>query len=91
MKYFDWDEKKNQKLKGERDIGFEDIISAINEGKLLVTLEHPKRTNQKIYVVNVGNYAYMVPFVEDDEKKFLKTIYPSRKMTKLHLIERRKK
>lgn len=90
MKYFDWDEEKNQKLKKERDIGFEDIIVAINEGKLLVTLGHHKRSNQKIYVVNVGNYAYMVPFVEDEEKKFLKTIYPSRKMTKKYIIRKEK-
>lgn len=91
MKYFDWDEEKNQKLKHERGIGFEDIIIAIDEGRLLITLKHPKRPNQKIYVVNVGGYAYMAPFVEDDEKKFLKTIYPSRKMTRKYLIERRKK
>ena len=88
MKYFDWDEEKNQKLKDERGIGFEDIVIAIDEGRLLITLEHPKRPNQKIYVVNVGNYAYMVPFVEDKEKYFLKTIYPSRKMTKTYIIKK---
>lgn len=90
VKYFDWDEEKNQKLKKERDIGFEEIVVAINEGKLLVTLGHHKRPNQKIYVVNVGSYAYMVPFVEDEEKKFLKTIYPSRKMTKKYIIRKEK-
>ena len=88
MKYFDWDGKKNQKLKDERGVGFEDIVIAIDEGRLLITLEHPKRPNQKIYVVNVGNYAYMVPFVEDKEKYFLKTIYPSRKMTKKYIIKK---
>ncbi len=91
MKYFDWDEEKNQKLKKERDIGFEEIVVAINEGKLLTTLGHRRRPNQKIYVVDIENYAYMVPFVEDDEKRFLKTNYPSRKMTKKYLIGRRKK
>ena len=90
MKYFDWDEKKNQKLKNERGIGFETIVVAIVEGKLLVTLEHPKRANQKIYVVNVEDYAYMVPFVENEEKRFLKTIYPSRKMTKKYIIMKEK-
>ena len=90
MKYFDWDKEKNQKLKQERGIGFEDIIVAIDEGKLLLTLEHHKRANQKIYVVNVGDYAYMVPFVEDEEKRFLKTIYPSRKMTKRYIIRKEK-
>lgn len=91
MKYFDWNKDKNQKLKDERGVGFEDVIAAIEEGKLLITLKHPKRLNQKIYVVNVGGYAYLVPFAEDDKKKFLKTIYPSRKMTKKYIIERRLK
>ena len=91
MKYFDWDEEKNRKLKEERGIGFEDVLIAIDEGRLLVTLDHPKKPNQKIYIVNVENYAYMVPFVEDEEKYFLKTVYPSRKMTKKYLIERSKK
>ena len=90
MKYFDWDEEKNQKLKDERGIGFEDVVIAIDEGRLLITLDHPKRPDQKIYIVNVENYAYMVPFVEDEEKYFLKTIYPSRKMTKKYIIRKEK-
>ena len=87
MKYFDWDDEKNQKLKRERGIGFEDIIISIIEGGLLKTLGHPKRASQKIYVVNIDNYAYAVPFVEDKEKYFLKTIYPSRTMTRKYLIK----
>lgn len=90
MKYFDWDEGKNQKLKKERSIGFEDVLVAINEGRLLITLGHTRRPNQKIYVINVDNYAYMVPFVEDKNKFFLKTIYPSRKMTKKYIIKKEK-
>jgi uncharacterized DUF497 family protein len=90
VKYYDWDEKKNQKLKDERSIGFEDIVIAIDEDRLLVTLEHSKRANQKIYVVEVEGYAYMVPFVEDEKKHFLKTIYPSRKMTKKYIIAKNK-
>lgn len=94
MKYFDWDEEKNALLKTERDIGFEDVVSAIDEGNLLEVLSHhnPKKyPNQKIYVVKIEDYVYLVPFVEDEEKRFLKTIYPSRKMTKKYLFERRKK
>lgn len=92
MKYFDWDEEKNAFLKAERDIGFEDVVNAIDEGNLLKILDHhnlKKYPNQKIYVVKIDDYAYLVPFVEDEEKRFLKTIYPSRKMTKKYLIERR--
>jgi hypothetical protein len=37
--------------------------------------------NQKILVVEIDNYAYLVPFIEDDKGKFLKTIIPSRKAT----------
>ena len=87
MKYFDWDAGKNERLKRERGIGFEDIVIAIIEGDVIVTLAHPKRVNQNIYIVNIDNYAYVVPFVEDKEKYFLKTIYPSRTMTRKYLIK----
>lgn len=91
MKYFDWDEDKNTILKEERDICFEDIVTAINEGRLLVTLNHPNKVkypNQKMYVVNIAGYAYVVPFVEDEKNIFLKTIFPSRKMTKKYIIKK---
>lgn len=91
MKLFDWDEEKNARLKFEREISFEDVVTAIQEGNLLVTLNHPNKEhypNQKIYIVNINNYAYIVPFVEDEEKKFLKTIYPSRKMTKKYILKK---
>ncbi len=94
MKYFDWDEEKNRKLKAERDISFEEITTAIDEGKLLDIIENPNKNrypNQKISIVNIQNYVYLVPLVEDEEKYFLKTIFPSRKMTKKYLIERRNK
>ena len=87
MKYFDWDEEKNQKLKSERGIGFEEIINAIIDGNLIIILEHPRRANQKMYVLNIDKYAYVVPFVEEREKNFLKTIYPSRTMTKKYIME----
>lgn len=93
MKHFDWDEKKNAKLKLEREIGFEDVVTAIHEGDLLVTLNHPNKErypNQKIYIVNIENYAYVVPFIETEGKKILKTIYPSRKMTKKYIIGKEK-
>lgn len=88
MKRFDWDEVKNLKLKLERDITFEDVVVAINEGKVLDNVAHSnkkKYPNQRMLVVNVQGYAYLVPFVEDDEKVFLKTAIPSRKATKKYL------
>ena len=90
MKYFDWDKKKNEWLKAERDICFEDVVSAIDNGHLLATLDHPNQKrypNQQMYIVNINQYAYVVPFVEDEQKRFLKTIFPSRKFTEKYIIK----
>lgn len=89
MKYFDWNADKNALLKNDREISFEDILVAIDEGNLLDVLEHKNKTkypSQKVFVVNVNQYVYLVPFVEDEEKIFLKTIIPSRKATKKYII-----
>ena len=88
MKYVEWNEEKNKKLKSERGIGFEDVILAIQEDRLIKTLTHPnkkKYPNQRIMVIELNSYAYVVPFVEDEEKFFLKTIFPSKKYTKKYL------
>lgn len=90
MKYFDWSEEKNKFLRETRDISFEEIVVAIESGCLLKTVEHPNKgryPNQLMYVINIDNYAYLVPFVEDEEKIFLKTIIPSRKATRVYIIE----
>lgn len=94
MKPFEWDTDKNQRLKQERNITFEVIVTTIKAKKVLAVLENPnikKYPNQKVYVVEINNYAYIVPFIEDEEKYFLKTIFPSRKMTKKYIIERKRK
>ena len=85
MKYFDWDEEKNNILKSQRSIGFEDVLIAIEGKDVIDKLNHPKRKNQQILVIKHNNYAYLVPYVEDDEKIFLKTIIPSRKATRDYL------
>ena len=88
MKQFEWDEEKNVKLKKERRVGFEDVVLAIHEQRVLNRGDHPKQDRypgQKIIVVEINNYAYVVPFVEDDEKIFFKTIIPNRKSTKKYL------
>ncbi len=89
MKYFDWSVEKNEQLKNERGIGFNNIIIAINENKVLDYYPHPnskKYPNQTVYVININNYAYLVPCIEDDSKIFFKTIIPSRKATKHYII-----
>jgi len=85
MKHFDWDEAKNAKLKAERGVGFEDVLTAFDEDRLLADLQHPKRPNQRQFVIEHNKYAFLVPYVEDDQKIFLKTIIPSRKATRQHL------
>ncbi|MCK5146933.1 BrnT family toxin [bacterium] len=88
MKYFDWNTLKNDSLKESRGICFENVVYAIEHGFLLDTIEHPnkeKYSNQFIFIVEIDNYSYVVPFVKNDETFFLKTIIPSRKMTKKYL------
>lgn len=91
MKYFDWNEEKNGQLKTERDISFEDVVIAILENRILDIIAHPdleKYPNQKIFILEVNKYAYLVPFTEDEQKIFFKTIIPSRKATKYYIINR---
>jgi uncharacterized DUF497 family protein len=88
MKYFAWDNQKNQLLKVERNISFEEVVFHIEKKQLLDIVEHPnqeKYKGQKIFIVNINNYAYLVPFVESEQEIFLKTIIPSRKTTKKYL------
>ncbi|MBI5215338.1 MAG: BrnT family toxin [Ignavibacteriae bacterium] len=88
MKFFDWNEEKNEELKRTRNISFEIVVSQIEMGNVLDLLEHPnkdKYQHQRIIVIEYNEYAYLVPYVEDEEKIFLKTIIPSRKATKQYL------
>ncbi len=94
MKYFDWSEEKNNQLKKERDISFEEAIIVLENNQILDIVDHPNEkryAKQKIFILNINMYAYLVPFVEDEEKIFLKTIIPSRKATQKYIIERRGK
>ncbi|MCS6997688.1 MAG: toxin [Casimicrobiaceae bacterium] len=82
---FRWPPEKNELLKAERGISFEQITVAVEAGALLDVVAHPnakKYPRQKIMVVAVLGYAYLVPFVEEDDHYFLKTIIPSRKATR---------
>lgn len=88
MKYFSWNEEKDELLKSERQVSFEDIVFYIEKGFLLDVLEQPnqeKYKGQKIFAVQVDDYVYLVPFIENDHEIFLKTIIPSRKATKKYL------
>jgi len=88
MKPFNWSATKNKQLIIERGISFEDIIFFLQQGALLDDLVHPNREKypyQRVFVVNVDGYIYLVPYVEDRKEIFLKTIIPSRKATKKYL------
>ncbi len=88
MKSYAWNEDKNKQLKAERDISFEEVLVHISAGDLLDVVEHPnpdKYKGQRIFIVRMRDYAWLVPFVESEDDIFLKTIIPSRKATKQYL------
>ncbi len=90
MKPINWNPTKNQQLIAERGISFEDIVFYIPQGALLDDIEHPnsgRYPNQRVFVINVDDYVYLVPYVENREEIFLKTVIPSRKATKQYLGE----
>ena len=85
-KVFDWDNEKNKKLIKERKISFEAIVSLIESENIIAIVKGKgKFTHQNQFIVEMNRYIYIVPFVEDGEKIFLKTIIPSRKLTKKFL------
>lgn len=88
MRPFRWSAEKNEVLRAERGVSFESIVVAIEAGGLLDILAHPnqaKYPKQRVLVVACDNYAYLVPFVEEAEYFFLKTVIPSRKATRDYL------
>jgi len=88
MKHYAWNPDKNEELKSRGGISFEEIVFHIQRGDEVDILEHPnqaKYPGQKISVVIVEQYAYLVPYMEAEEEIFLKTIIPSRKATKIYV------
>ncbi len=91
MKSIEYNEEKNLKLKTQRGVSFEDIKHAVAEGGLVAIVTNPDQKRypgQKLLIVSINKYAYVAPFVEDKKKLFLKTIYPSRKYTKLYVTRK---
>ena len=90
MKPFRWGPEKNEQLKLERGVSFEQIVVAVEAGGLLDILAHPNQArypNQRVLVVASDGYAYLVPFFEQEDHYFLKTVIPSRKATRDYLGE----
>ena len=88
MKVFRWNAEKNDALKSARGLSFESVVIAIESGGLLDILPHPNKAKyprQRVLVGTFDNYAYLVPYVEEKDHLFLKTIIPSRKATRDYL------
>ena len=88
MKPFRWSPEKNEQLQLDRGISFENMVVSVESGGLMDILAHPnlaKYPNQKMLVVASDGYAYLVPFVEEDDHFFLKTVIPGRKATRDYL------
>jgi len=86
-KVFEWNQEKNQTLIKERGISFEAVVLQIEAGQVIAIVPGTgKFKHQKHFVLNINNYIYVVPFVEDAQRIFLKTIIPSRKLTKRLLL-----
>ncbi|MEP5418798.1 MAG: toxin [Lentilitoribacter sp.] len=92
MKTIKWNTEKEAKLQSDKaraGIGFADCVIAIDDGRILDNLPHPTRDNQRLLVLNIEDYAYVVPYViEDDGSWFLKTVFPSRKHTAIYLSKK---
>ncbi|MGA3083375.1 MAG: BrnT family toxin [Thermodesulfobacteriota bacterium] len=92
MNIFHWDNEKNEQLKENRGVCFEQVVILMERGEVLDTVEHPnqdKYPGQKIAIVRIDDYVYLVPYVEDNEGIFLKTIIPSRKATNKYVRARK--
>ena len=87
MKIYNWDSDKNQELNLNRGISFEKAVFYIEHGGLLDDIVHPNVTdypNQRIFILKIEDYVYLVPYVENEYEIFLKTIIPSRKFTRIY-------
>jgi len=94
MDYYQWDQEKNERLKAERGVSFDQVVMHMKRADVLDVYEHPnqkKYPNQQILVVKIEDYVYLVPFVESKGGRFLKTIMPSRKATRHYLGEKDEK
>jgi uncharacterized DUF497 family protein len=92
MNIFRWDNEKNELLKTTRGVCFEQVVLLMEKGEILDTIENPnqeKYPGQKIAVLMIDTYVYLVPYVENSEEIFLKTIIPSRKATNKYVREKK--
>ena len=92
MKFLRWDNEKNEWLKQNRGVCFEEVVILMEREDVLETIEHPnqdKYPGQKIAIIRIENYAYLVPYIQESDEIFLKTIIPSRKATNKYVREQK--
>jgi uncharacterized DUF497 family protein len=85
---YQWNTDKNKFLKENRGVTFEQIVMHVENGDVIDIIDHPnaiKYSRQRVLIIRINEYVYSVPFVEENKIRFLKTIIPSRKLTKLYL------
>jgi uncharacterized DUF497 family protein len=85
---YQWNTDKNKFLKENRGVTFEQIVMHVENGDVIDIIDHPnaiKYSHQRVLIIKINEYVYSVPFVEENKIRFLKTIIPSRKLTKLYL------
>jgi hypothetical protein len=92
MKKMAWDIEKAEALRNDSSrgkVGFEDCVIAIEEGRVLADIPNPSNQypHQRMFVLGINNYAYVVPYIETENEFFLKTVFPSRKHTTIYLTE----
>jgi len=88
MKVFQWDNEKNEELRKSRGVCFEQVVLLMEREDVLDTIQHPnqdKYPGQKVAIMKIENYIYLVPYVQERDEIFLKTIIPSRKATKKYV------
>jgi len=88
MKTIIWDHEKNNWLRSNRDVCFEDVLWYLQNDMILDVLPNPNQErypNQHMLIIDIDNYVYVVPFEEHDAEIYLKTIFPSRKYTRIYL------
>jgi uncharacterized DUF497 family protein len=92
MKIFSWNNDKNEWLQVHRGVNFEQVVLLMERGDILAVLEHPNQKEypgQKMAVVMIDDYVYLVPYVQEGDDIFLKTIIPSRKATNKYMREKK--
>lgn len=84
MGKFNWSEEKNDWLKRERNLSFEQVLDCFDNGNFFGVIKNPSKNfpNQEALLVKIDDYPCLVPFVESGSEIFLKTIIPDRRYKK---------